>query len=251
MDGAEKIPRVVHYCWFGRGEKPKLIKKCIQSWQKHLPDYELVEWNEDTFDVKANLYAREAYEARKFAFVSDYVRLHALYHEGGVYMDTDVEVIKPLHRFLVHEAFSGFEDHQFLQSGTMGAVKHHPWIGELLQYYADRPFLLQGGDVFDLTTNTAIMSRISQKHGLKLNGQHQTLPSGVVFYPRWFFSPYDYINGGNYINDDSYTIHHFAQSWLPAHVRVKSYLKRKASRLIGAENIARLRRILSQKGAQS
>lgn len=118
-------------------------------------------------------------------------------------MDTDVEVIKPLHRFLVHEAFSGFEDHQFLQSGTMGAVKHHPWIGELLQYYADRPFLLQGGDVFDLTTNTAIMSRISQKHGLKLNGQHQTLPGGVVFYPRWFFSPYDYINGGNYINDDS------------------------------------------------
>ena len=103
------IPKVVHYCWFGRGEMPELAKKCIASWKTFLPDYQIKEWNEDNFDINCNQYVKEAYESRKFAFVTDYVRLYAIYTEGGVYMDTDVEVLKTLDPFLHHHAFSGFE----------------------------------------------------------------------------------------------------------------------------------------------
>jgi len=240
----EDIPKIIHYCWFGRGEKPQMMRKCLASWEKHLHGYQFIEWNEDNFDIEVNRYVKEAYEARKYAFVSDYARLYALYHHGGIYMDTDVEVIKPLDRFLVHEAFSGFEDETFLQSGTMGAVKGHAWIKELLDYYESRSFLLPDGSP-DTTTNTAVISKICANHGLQLNGKQQVLSNGVIFYPRTFFSPYDYINGGSYLTGDSYTIHHFAQSWLPVHVRLKSQLKRIVSKIVGPKNIARMRKILS------
>lgn len=240
----ERIPRIIHYCWFGRGEKPAKIQKCLRSWHKHLKGYQFVEWNEDNFDIQAIPYVRQAYEAKKYAFVSDYARLHALYHIGGIYMDTDVEVVQPLDRFLEHDAFSGFEDEKYLQSGTMGARKGHPWIKELLEDYNDRSFLLPNGG-YDTTTNTAVISRICETHGLELNGKQQVLSNGVIFYPRTYFSPYDYINGGTYLSENSYTIHHFAQSWLPAHVRAKGQMKRWASKLIGPNNIARLRRIFS------
>ena len=238
------IPKIVHYCWFGRGEKPKIAHKCIASWSKRMPDYTFVEWTEDNFNIDSNPYIKEAYAARKFAFVSDYVRLHALYTQGGIYMDTDVEVLKSLDPFLHHEAFSGFEDECFLQSGTMGAIEGHPWIRELLDYYGGRSFIRPDGS-FDTTTNTMVISRICEKHGLKLNGQFQLLSNGVAFYPREYFSPFDYINGGNYITDDSYTIHHFAQSWLPVKARLKSQLKRRISRIIGVRGIARIRKIFT------
>lgn len=99
------IPKIIHYCWFGRGKMPELAERCIASWKKHLPEYQYILWNEDNFDITSVPYVKEAYEARKFAFVTDYVRLYALYHFGGVYMDTDVEVLKPLDRFLDLPAF--------------------------------------------------------------------------------------------------------------------------------------------------
>ena len=102
------IPKKIHYCWFGHGEMPKLAKKCIKSWNKYCPDYEIKEWNEDNFDIDKYPYVREAYDNRKFAFVTDVVRLYAIYTEGGIYMDTDVEVLKPLDPFLKHIAFSGY-----------------------------------------------------------------------------------------------------------------------------------------------
>ena len=104
------IPKKIHYCWFGRGPMPELALKCLNSWKVNLPDYELIVWNEDSFDITTNQYVKEAYESRKFAFVTDYVRLYALYHYGGIYMDTDVEVLKPLDNFLNHKAFTGCED---------------------------------------------------------------------------------------------------------------------------------------------
>lgn len=246
MNERIKIPRIVHYCWFGRGEKPKKIVKCMRSWQKHLADYQVMEWNEDNFDISTNRYVKEAYEAKKYAFVSDYVRLYALHKYGGIYLDTDVEVIKPLNTFLYHEAFSGFEDEKFLQSGTMGAEKGHIWIHELLKNYDSRSFLLPDGSL-DLTTNTAVISEICKKHDLKLNGEYQVLSNGVTFYPRTYFSPYDYINGGTYITNDSHTIHHFAQSWLPAHVRMRGEVKRIVSRFVGPKMISKMRQLLSSR----
>jgi len=246
MDADERIPRIIHYCWFGRGEKPGKIVKCMKSWGKYASDYVWMEWNEDSFDIMSNRYVREAYEARKYAFVSDYVRLHALYTHGGIYLDTDVEIVKPLDPLLKHEAFSGFEDEVYLQSGTMGAENGHPWIKELLEDYDNRSFVQADGS-YDFTTNTAVITEICSRHGLQLNGQYQRLSNGVDFYPRQYFSPYDYINGGNYRTMDSYTIHHFAQSWLPIHVRARGVVKRVVSRVVGPKMIAKMRTILQPK----
>ena len=114
-----RIPKVIHYVWMGKGTKSEFMLRCIDSWKKYLPDYEIVEWNEERFDVRSNPYTEEAYNCKKWAFVSDYVRLYALYTEGGVYMDTDVEVIKPLDRFLEHPAFSGFESRTDIPTGII------------------------------------------------------------------------------------------------------------------------------------
>jgi hypothetical protein len=215
----------------------------MQSWEKHLQGYKFIEWNEENFDLNQNLYVKQAYEAGKYAFVSDYARLHALYTHGGIYLDTDVEVLRSLDRFLVHDAFSGFEDDRFLQSGTMGAVKGHPWIKELMDYYEGRSFLRDDGTP-DQTTNTAVMTEICSRKGLVLNGQYQVLSNGVVFYPRTYFSPYDYVNGGNYITEESYTIHHFAKSWLPARVRFAGGIKRMAGRYLGPRFVAAMRKMI-------
>lgn len=121
----ENIPKIIHYCWFGRKEKPELIKKCIKSWNEVLVDYEIIEWNEENFKLN-NDFVKEAYQAGKYAFVSDYVRLHALYHYGGIYLDTDVEVYKPFDLFLQHDSFWGFEQGNYIATSTMGAKKIIP-----------------------------------------------------------------------------------------------------------------------------
>ena len=243
MKKADAIPKIVHSCWFGRGEKPAKIRMCQESWPKRLAGYRFVEWNEDTFDLSVNRYVREAYEQGKYAFVSDYVRLYALYTQGGIYMDTDVEVLKPLDRFLVHEAFSGFEDEQHVPTGLMAARAGHPWIKELLDEYEDRPFVLADGTL-DLTTNTKRITENARTHGFVPNGRYQELDNGAVFYPRTYFCPYDYINGADYLSENSYAIHHFAKSWLPAGVRRRSELKRQIARLLGPAAVARMRRLL-------
>lgn len=237
----ERIPRVIHYCWFGRGEKSKKIQKCMRSWQNVLPDYIWQEWNEDTFDIQANAYVRQAYDAKKYAFVSDYVRLFALYRYGGIYMDTDVEVLQPLDRFLTHRAFSGFEDDGHVPTGLMSAEPMHPVMGKLMNMYEDKNFERADGSL-DLTTNTAVISRYFAERGLLLNGCYQEVDD-VAFYPRTYFCPYDYINGANYLTAESYTIHHFAKSWLPAHVRWRSDLKRVTAKMISPEFVAKMRAV--------
>ena len=169
------IPKVIHYCWFGRGQKPEQALMCIESWKKYLPGYELKEWNEDNFDITQNQYVCEAYENRKFAFVTDYVRLYALYHDGGVYMDTDVEVIGSYDQFLHHHAFSGFETDGNVPTGMMAAEKGSVWAKELLDQYDDRKFVMEDGS-FDMTTNTTVITNYMLEKGLKLNNKYQDFP---------------------------------------------------------------------------
>lgn len=208
------IPKIVHYCWFGRGEKPASVLKCIDSWHKYLPDYEFKEWNEDNFDILQNRYVKEAYENRKFAFVTDYVRLYALYHEGGVYMDTDVEVLKSYNPFLHHTMFSGFETDGNVPTGMMAAEKGSLWAKELLDQYADRKFVNPDGS-FDMTTNTTVITEYMLGKGLVLNNQYQDFPGLCTMYPAEYFCPKDHRTGEIKITEKTVCIHHFSGTWLP------------------------------------
>ena len=207
-----KIPQKIHYCWFGRGEKPELAQKCIASWKKILPDYELIEWNEDNFDINMNRYVKEAYENKKYAFVTDYVRLYVLYNYGGIYMDTDVEVLKPLDVFLIHKAFSGFENNNSIPTGIMASEAKNKWIKILLEEYNDISFVKEDGS-FDTTTNVIrISNKTKENYNLILNDTYQDL-GDVVLYPHDYFCPKDWETGEIFLTENSHTIHHFSGSW--------------------------------------
>lgn len=207
------IPKVIHYCWFGRGQKPEQAVKCIESWKKYLPEYELKEWNEDNFDITQNQYVREAYENRKFAFVTDYVRLYALYHDGGVYMDTDVEVIGSFDQFLHHHAFSGFETDGNVPTGMMAAEKKSVWAKDLLDQYNERKFVQEDGS-FDMTTNTVVITNYMIEKGLVKNNTYQDFPELCTMYPAEYFCPKDHRTGKIICTKNTVCIHHFAGSWV-------------------------------------
>lgn len=215
------IPKTIHYCWFGGNPKPKLAEKCIRSWKKHCPDYELIEWSEENFDIaSAPLYVRQAYEAKKWAFVTDYVRLYAMVTHGGIYMDTDVEVIKPLDDFLVHQAFSGFENSTDIPTGIMGAEKGFPLFEELLHHYDSAVFKKEDGS-YDLTTNVLTITKKCVEKGLIQNNEFQII-NGFAVYPKEVFCPYDLATGEVIKTDRTYTIHWFSGSWfLPEQKRDK------------------------------
>lgn len=208
-----KIPKIIHYCWFGRGQIPEEAIEYMKSWKKYCPDYKIIEWNEETFDISSNKYVKEAYENKKFAFVTDFVRLYALYNYGGIYMDTDVEVIKSLDPFLKNNAFSGFEDNMSIPTGIMGATKGNLWIGDMLHEYDNIGFVKEDG-TFDLTTNVI---RITQNtvdlYGLKRDNTLQTLKDTVTLYPSEYLCPKSWRTGLITITDNTHTIHHFSGSW--------------------------------------
>lgn len=233
------IPKIIHYCWFGHGKLPELAEKCIASWKKYHPDYKLVEWNEEKFDINSNLYVKQAYESKKYAFVTDYVRLYALYTEGGVYMDTDVEVLCSLDKFLVHPAFSGFEDVNYVPTGLMAAMKGSKWIEELMEYYDSRPFILDDHQ-FDMTTNTKTITDYMLKNGLILNDQYQEIKDLVVMYPHDYFCPKDHITGIIKLTPNSVCIHHFAMSWLEPKYRHLTNIKKVLFRIIGIKTVSKL-----------
>lgn len=189
------IPKVIHYVWIGNGEKNEKIKKCMESWKKYLPDYEIKEWNENNFDINYNQFTKEAYDKKKWAFVSDVIRLYALYTEGGVYLDTDVEVFKSLDEFLNEPAFTGFECDNFPVCATMGSTKGNVLIKELLDYY--------NGRSFEETTNTQIISNILGNKGIDRSKNEIQKVENISIYPTTYFND----KGG-------YTHHLMNGSWL-------------------------------------
>lgn len=206
------IPKIIHYCWFGGNPLPKLAEKCIGSWKKHCPDYTIIQWNEDNFDVTvAPAYVRQAYAARRWAFVTDYVRLKALLEMGGIYMDTDVELVKPLDPYLHHAAFAGFENPQRIQTGLLACEKDFPLFREFIRYYDTATFQREDGTV-DTTTNVQILSELCLAHGLKPDGSRQTV-AGLALYPTEYFSPVDFDTEKLHRTRNTVAIHWFAASW--------------------------------------
>lgn len=242
------IPKIIHYCWFGGNELPEMAKRCINSWKQVLPEYKIMRWDESNFDVNCNTYVKEAYENKKYAFVADYVRLYAMYTYGGIYMDTDVEVLKPLDKFLVNKAFSGFENYMNIPTGIMACEKGYRDFKELLSYYNNRHFVREDG-TFDLTTNVEIITNYYLKYGLMQNNKDQTVHDFTLFTNIVFCPEKDEVNSDymEYI----YTIHHKYGSWLEhprnndnIKFKLKLIIKRYAKKILGKErfdNILRKR----------
>lgn len=240
-----EIPKIIHYCWFGRSEKPEIVKRCIKSWKNVLTDYEIIEWNEDNFDINSNKYVKEAYENKKYAFVSDYVRVKALYDMGGIYLDTDVEVYKPLDKFLVKESFWGFEEKNYIATSTIGARSGNKLIKQFLDFYEGKSYTEMAKDI-ETSTNVQIVTKIFKEIGFKMNGEKQTIDNIGTIYPQEYFSPYDYINYYNKKTDKTYTIHHFYKSWVSPKYKMKSNIKKVLSKIIGGKNIAKIRGIVQK-----
>lgn len=208
------IPKIIHYCWFGGNPLPDLAVKCINSWKKFFPDYDIKEWNETNFDVECCDYVSEAYAAKKWAFVSDYARFWILYHEGGLYFDTDVEVIKSFDDILAKGAFMGCEEIGKVNPGLGIGVKPGNRIyREILDLYQSRHFISSSGEI-DTTTIVEHTTNTLLKCGLdKKNGEIQEI-ADIVIYPPDFFCPMDFWTGKLTVTSQTHSIHHFVASWI-------------------------------------
>ena len=227
------IPKKIHYCWFGRGQMPELALKCIESWHRYMPDYEYKLWNEDNFDINSNQYVKEAYEARKFAFVTDYVRLFALITEGGIYMDTDVEVLKPYDDLLELDGFIGYEGTKYhpIGTGTIASRPNSEWVKEQIDAYEGIHFVQSDGS-YDLTTNPIRITSIMKQKGFLQDGEEITYKDMHIF-PVEYFCPRQ-TTGEVLITDETYCDHHFMGTW--GETRKPSLLLR----VIGQKNMTRL-----------
>ena len=224
------IPKIIHYCWFGGNPLPELAKKCIESWKKFCPDYQIIEWNESNFDLNINTYVKEAYTAEKWAFVSDVARLYALVNYGGIYMDTDVEVLKPLDDILNFKAVSGFETKERIPTGIMACEKGHPLFEEFLREYNEAHFIKNDGS-YDMTPNVVRITDTCLKYGLKLDNSFQTI-NGFTLFPKDYFCPKDAATQALTITDNTYTIHHFDGSWLSEEDKLAAVLFKKYKKFL-------------------
>lgn len=231
------IPKKIHYCWFGRGEKPKLAQNCIASWKKYCPDYEIIEWNEDNFDVNRNGYTQMCYEQKKYAFLSDYVRLLVVAEHGGIYFDTDVEVIKQIDTLLEQDAFYCFETPEYVASGLgFGSVAHGETIQAMLKAY---DFLLSG------TEGTRGCPRLNTEAlinlGLKRNGTKQQVADAVIL-PCDYMNPFDPATGILNKTENTLSVHWYSAAWLSPWRRLRTRIMRPLHRLFGVDAFKRFRK---------
>ena len=232
------IPKIIHYCWFGRNPLPTSAQKCIASWRKYLPDYEIKEWNEDNFNVNIILYTQQAYEAKKYAFVSDYARFWILFHYGGLYFDTDVEVIKSFDDIVERGAFMGLEidgtkkDTKIaIAPGLgLGADVGLPVYQEILNGFAKLDYYDAQGKRNNFSMIPMVTNMFIQR-GLIANGQIQQL-YGITIYPQRFFNPYNSINGKLQLTPETHSIHWFSASWMEPKALWMVKLKRMIRKLL-------------------
>ena len=225
------IPKTIYYCWFGGSEKPEKAKKCIDSWKKFCPDYEIREWNDDNFPLDdCPQYVRDARAARKYAFVTDYVRLKVLFDQGGFYMDTDVELLRSLNDFRGDRAVIGFENDNFVNSGQMLASEAgHPILKEMMERYTGVDFYRPDGSMF-LLGCPHVNTEVLENHGLMKNGREQMV-ADVHVYPADWFNPLDSTTGLLNKTDNTVSIHWYSMSWISPAKRLRVKILRRIRRL--------------------
>jgi len=238
------IPKKIHYFWFGGSPKPESAQKCINSWRKYCPDYEIIEWNENNFDIHCMPFVEQAIEAKKYAFASDVARLIVVYENGGLYFDTDVEIIKSFDNLLNNKAFFGFENNNYVNSGQgFGAEKGHPFIKEHIDEYKDEIFLKEDG-TYNMLGCPIVATRLLKRKGIILDGKEQNVED-VHIYPADYFNPYDSITGKLTKTDNTYSIHWYNASWSNIST-VHRKLSRLLHRLFGNNSLLWLKRIIGK-----
>jgi mannosyltransferase OCH1-like enzyme len=237
------IPQVIHYCWFGGKPHPKSVRKCIASWKQWMPDYEIKEWNESNFDVDSIPYSRDAYRQGKYAYVSDYARFCILYQYGGLYFDTDVEVVKPFHPIIAHGAFMGIEQDGLTISVApglaLGVEAGHELYKELIERYQYSSFYKEDGTpqvglVVRYTTETLL------RHGFQLKNEKQQV-AGITIYPNEYFNPLEDATGRLRITDNTYSIHWYSKTWAEHYGPLRNWLTRRAHRYFGVDTLGRIK----------
>ena len=232
------IPKIIHYCWFGDNPLPDLAKKCIESWKKYCPDYEIKEWNDSNIDIKLikNKYLQQAYEAKKWAFVSDYIRLYIIYNYGGVYFDTDVEVIKNIDEFLKYDAFFAKENNEQFNTGIgFGAIPKNLLVKKMLDEYKNIEF--NSGNSYDLTPCPIRNTKVIDSFFGKIDFEDKKVIDNVCLLSKEYFCSIDYETNIMNISNNTYTIHHFSQSWLRPYDKVKVFIKRILFRCFGKKKV--------------
>lgn len=239
------ISKYIHYCWFGYGEKPKAVLECIESWKKYLPDYEIIEWNENNFDVNCHPYCAEAYKKRKWAFVTDYARLYIVYNNGGIYFDTDVEVVKSFDDITKQEFFLGMEDGGRINTGVgFGAKKHSLVVKAMLDEYQNLHYIDGEGDE-NKTVCPVYNTRAIEKLGCTLMNQNVEWMGGTI-YTSEYFSPIHLHTRLLHTTKNTHSIHHFANSWLTPRERIRKNFRLKLSFYV----IQPLKKLLNIKGGE-
>ncbi len=231
------IPKIIHYCWFGKGPKPKLAQKCIDSWKKYCPDYEIIEWNESNFDVNMNGYTKMCYEQKKYAFLSDYARLFVTCEHGGLYFDTDVELLRSPEELLSNEAFFGFETPDYVASGLgFGTIAHGIVIEAMLSEYE---CLLDGTK--EVIGCPILNTKALEKFGLVRNGQLQEI-SGAVIYPPEYFNPYESATGRLKKTENTVSVHWYAAAWMSPKKKLRKMITKPLHRIFGVDAFERFRK---------
>lgn len=231
------IPKIIHYCWFGKKEKPATVRKTIDSWQFHLPEYQLKEWNEENFPIDTYLYAQQAYEKGKMAFVSDVARVAALSKYGGVYLDTDIEIKKDFSELLLNKkVVLGFENSgRHVMTAFMASERQHPLWSELLAEYQTKSFV-KSNEELDMTPNTHIITSLLLTKELQLKNEIQQLSQDIWVYPENYFSAYNFKYMEDISDFNTFTIHHCNATWMPPKNRFRFFVKRNLIRVLGNTN---------------
>ncbi len=212
-DDRQLIPKKIHYCWFGGNPIPDRLLTCMESWNRVCPDYEVICWNEDNYDVKKNLYTRQAYESKKWAYIPDIARLEILYEHGGIYLDTDVEIIKSFDELLYQNGFVGIEKWGIINiGGGCGVMPHHPMIKKILDFRSGLRFLNEDGSV-NPESSGYYETAPFLKEGFKPDNTVQMI-DGMTVYTSDFFHPYDYMSRETELTDNTFSIHRFSESWV-------------------------------------
>ena len=223
------IPKKIHYCWFGRKSKTNLMKKCLKSWVKYCPDYEIIEWNEDNFPIEANEFTKYTYENRNYAFLSDYVRLLVVQRFGGLYLDTDVELVKNLDEFLETQGFIGFENDNYLNTGQgFGAASNSVMISAMVMEY---DLMIKSGEYKKRLIGCPILNTMAfEKMGLRKNGKQQRIEDFIV-YPSSVMNPYNGVTGKLNISENTISIHWYAKSWMNKRTRLICFFSKPLHRI--------------------